>query len=86
MKLFARLLLLTVALFSLPVLAQQTYPQKPITIVVPYPPGGSADILARALAPKLGERMGQPILIENRAGAGTAIGAALVKIYAEKNY
>ena len=86
MKLFARLLLLTVALFSLPVLAQQTYPQKPITIVVPYPPGGSADILARALAPKLGERMGQSILIENRAGAGTAIGAKVVASSAPDGY
>jgi len=75
---FSKLLVLIVVLFSLPVFAQQTYPQKPITLVVPYPPGGSADILARALAPKLGERLGQAILIENRAGAGTAIGAKTV--------
>jgi len=75
---FSKLLVLIVALFSLPAFAQQTYPQKPITLVVPYPPGGSADILARTLAPKLGERMGQAILIENRAGAGTAIGAKAV--------
>ena len=75
---FSKLLVLIVVLFSLPVFAQQTYPQKPITLVVPYPPGGSADILARTLAPKLGERMGQAILIENRAGAGTAIGAKTV--------
>jgi len=75
---FSKLLVLIVALFSLPAFAQQTYPQKSITLVVPYPPGGSADILARTLAPKLGERMGQAILIENRAGAGTAIGAKAV--------
>ena len=75
---FSKLLVLIVALFSLPAFAQQTYPQKSITLVVPYPPGGSADILARALAPKLGERLGQAILIENRAGAGTAIGAKTV--------
>ena len=73
------MLWLAVTLFSLSVFAQPNYPQKPITLVVPYPPGGSADILARALAPKLGERMGQAILIENRAGAGgakTVAGAA----------
>ncbi|MCE7530423.1 tripartite tricarboxylate transporter substrate binding protein [Polynucleobacter sp. IMCC 29146] len=86
MNSFSKLLVLTVALFSLPALAQQTYPQKPITLVVPYPPGGSADILARALAPKLGERLGQTILIENRAGAGTAIGAKAVASAAPDGY
>lgn len=86
MNSFSKLLVLTVALFSLSAFAQQTYPQKPITLVVPYPPGGSADILARALAPKLGERLGQTILIENRAGAGTAIGAKAVASAAPDGY
>ncbi|GAA4354839.1 tripartite tricarboxylate transporter substrate binding protein [Variovorax defluvii] len=55
--------------------AQGAYPNRPVTIVVPYPAGGSADILARTVGQKLGERLGQPVVIDNRAGAGTAIGA-----------
>ncbi|VTU33890.1 Argininosuccinate lyase [Variovorax sp. PBL-H6] len=55
--------------------AQGAYPGHPVTMVVPYPAGGSADILARTLGQKLAERLGQPVVIDNRAGAGTAIGA-----------
>jgi len=55
--------------------AQSAYPNHPVVMVVPYPAGGSADILARTVGQKLGERLGQPVVIENRGGAGTAIGA-----------
>lgn len=55
------------------------YPVKPITAIVPFPPGGSTDTVARALAPKLQQRLGQPIVVENRPGATGAIGAGYVK-------
>jgi len=56
----------------------QTFPTKSVSLVVPYPPGGTADILARAVGQKLSEKLGQAVVIENKAGAGTAIGARFV--------
>lgn len=53
----------------------QSYPSKPIRLVVPYPPGGPTDVLARIYAQKLGELLGQPIVIDNKAGAAGQIGA-----------
>jgi len=52
----------------------QGYPAKPVRVIVPYPPGGGNDTLGRLFAAKLGERMGQPFVVENRPGAGTMIG------------
>ena len=65
---------------SLPAAGQpsSSYPTKAIRLVVPYPPGGSADVLARALGERLGASLGQTVVVENKPGAGTAIGARLV--------
>lgn len=70
------LALLTIAGFS--VSAQAEYPDKPIHIVVPYTPGGTVDLLARALAPHLTKDWGQQIVVENRPGAGGSVGAEYV--------
>ncbi len=61
---------------ALPALAE--FPDRPLKIVVPYPPGGTTDLLARAIAPRLGERLHQTVIVENRAGAGGVIGAQAV--------
>jgi len=66
------------AILPFAVLSQARYPTKPVTIVVPYPPGGSNDTFARAIGKKLSDAWGQPVIIENRGGAGGSIGAAYV--------
>ena len=58
--------------------AAQAYPSKPIRLMVPFPPGGSTDIVARIVAQKLGAQLGQPLVIENRGGAGGTLGTAVV--------
>ena len=57
----------------------QQWPQKPVTVIVPFPPGGSTDTIARTIAPKLGETLGQNFVVDNRPGATGSIGAGLVK-------
>jgi tripartite-type tricarboxylate transporter receptor subunit TctC len=69
-RLFTALLVLLAAPFAF----AQTYPSRPITLIVPYAPGGSVDAVARVIAPRLGERLGQNIIIENVAGAGGVTG------------
>ena len=62
------------------------FPDKPITITVPFPPGGSTDSLARIMSHKMQEKLGQPVVIENKPGATGAIGAAQVKRAAPDGY
>ena len=74
-------------LLSFPVLAaEQAYPSKPIRLVVPFPAGGSLDVVARAIGQKLTEAWGQPVVIDNRPGAGGNIGADLVAKSAPDGY
>jgi tripartite-type tricarboxylate transporter receptor subunit TctC len=67
-------------------LAQTPYPSKPVRLVVPFPAGGATDVLARALAQKLGEKLGQAITVDNRPGAGGTIGSDAVAKSASDGY
>jgi tripartite-type tricarboxylate transporter receptor subunit TctC len=64
----------------------QAYPNKPIRIVIPYPPGGGTDIVIRAVGPRLSERLGQPVVIDNRGGATGTIGSEAVAHSAPDGY
>lgn len=73
---------LIVAIFGLAVSAivfAQAYPNRTITLVVPFPPGGSTDSVARAIGPKMSDRLGQSVIVENKAGATGTLGAGYVK-------
>ena len=59
-------------------LAQAAYPERPITMVVPYAPGGAADALARVVAQKMADKLGAPVVVDNKAGASGTIGAGFV--------
>lgn len=68
----------TLLLAALPLLASAQWPERPIKIVVPFPAGNSSDVSMRLLGERLSARLGQPVVIENRVGAGGALGAGLV--------
>jgi tripartite-type tricarboxylate transporter receptor subunit TctC len=87
MKGFSVLLVAAALLASMsPRAAAQDYPARQVTIIVPFAPGGSADIVARMYAQKLSDRLGKPVVVENRAGAGTAIGATAAARAAPDGY
>lgn len=86
MRFFIRMMLLAVLAFSLGIAQAQSYPSKPIRMVVPFPPGGGTDVTARLLAQKLGERLGQSVIVENVSGAGGKVGTAAVARAAPDGY
>jgi len=79
MRSLFRLFLATIALLvpASAALAQQ-YPNRPIHLIVPYPAGGATDVVARVVTEKMSEDLGQQVIIDNRPGAGTMIGASAV--------
>jgi tripartite-type tricarboxylate transporter receptor subunit TctC len=78
MRWLQRCALAALAAIPLPPAQAQEFPSRTVTIVVPFAPGGSADITARMFAQKMSERLGKPVVVENRAGAGTVVGATSV--------
>ena len=64
----------------------QTYPARPITLIVPHGPGGNNDIVARTFGQKLAERIGQPVVIDNRPGAGGTLGTGIAARSANDGY
>jgi len=81
-----RIVLYALLLAAPAAFAQQNYPQKPIRYVVPFPAGGIADVFARIIGGRLSQAWGQPVVVENRAGAGGNIGAEIVAKAAPDGY
>lgn len=77
---------LVAALPGAAALAQSAWPDRPIKLVVPYPPGGLTDTLARSVAEPLAKALGQPVLVDNKPGAGTLLGAQIVARSAADGY
>ncbi len=81
-----RHVLLAAAALPLAARAQESFPNRPLRFIVPFPPGGSADLQARILAEKLSAHWGQPVVIDNRPGAGTTIASAVAARAAPDGY
>jgi tripartite-type tricarboxylate transporter receptor subunit TctC len=77
MKLIHKLLLclLALSMAGTATAAADTFPERPIRIIVPFPPGGSTDTMARIMQPRLSEILGKPVTIDNRGGASGSVGA-----------
>src|SRR4051794_4619010 len=73
-----RIVLLAAALLSAPTYAAQTFPQRPIRLVVPFPAGGATDVMARIVAAKLTDQLGQTVVIDNRGAASGIVGTEVV--------
>jgi tripartite-type tricarboxylate transporter receptor subunit TctC len=71
-------LIVPLALLAITAAAQQSFPSRPIRLIVPYPPGGNVDITARIIGPTMGEQLGQTVVVDNRGGGGGNVGAHLV--------
>ncbi len=82
----ARRWILALAACSAAAVFAQDYPSRPVTLIVPFPAGGITDVSARLVAKKLGEELKQPVVVENRPGAGASIGAGLVAKAAPNGY
>ena len=77
---------MALGVFTTAAVHAQAWPSKPVTLVVPFPPGGSSDTIARAIGAKMQEKLGQPVVVENKGGATGTIGAAQVKRAAPDGY
>ena len=89
-KILSRAFALFIAAFLTPgassVMAQSSYPERPIRLIVPFSAGGGTDVVARAFAKGLSERLTQPVVVDNRAGAGSTIGTDAVAKSAADGY
>jgi len=77
-KLLRMIAVLALGVAAAPAGAQESFPTRPLRLIVPFPPGGNVDITARIIGPGLGEALGQTIVVDNRTGAGGIPGANLV--------